>query len=102
MFDAILAAMAGVLAAGTDDDGRDVDGLKHAGPFSESQYKANSAAGAHYEIMLAVRKAHTRLRQGQADEALSLLMNCRKRLPAGTESKQLDQLIVQLEEVQAK
>lgn len=100
MFDAILSTMANMLAPPVDDDARDDDRAIDAGPFSNEEYNDNAAAGARYETMLAVRKAHTRLRKGKAAEAMSLLENCRKRLPANAETKTLDHLIAQLREVQ--
>ena len=100
MFDVILSTMAHMLAVESRE--RDGDASIDAGPFSKEEYDDNAAASAKYETTLAVRKAHTRLKQGRAEEALSLLVNCRKRLPANSETKTLDSLIVQLREVQGK
>lgn len=102
MFEAILRTMAGVLSAADEvnDVRRDSDFSVDAEPFSEEEYDANLAASVKYETTLAVRKAHTRLKQGYPDEALTPLVICRKRLPQQAEAKMLDSLILQLHEAQ--
>lgn len=85
-----------------DTGGNEGELAPSAGSFFEGKYVDNQIFGAHYEIKLAVRKAHTQLSQGHAQAALDLLVNCRNRLPAKTDTKALDHLIAQLGEVQAQ